>query len=365
MSDLIDQPLPGFADDSTVDQLASVVEFRGRPQPVEAVSPPVPPSDEAKGGAKGGATTTARAHGRPVHCVRRPGAIGGVHVRAPLLDPTRTKTTDPAKRSAVPIHPLVNERRHRIQRAQRRTRLRPLMWPCIIVVAIVALGFLVFTSPLFTVRSVRSDFPGTPAQQAELHQATIGLVGTNLVRLDTGAVERTIRALPWVAAVDVSRDFPNAVVVSVSAHDLAGAVALSDGRFALASSDAAVVSIVDATDSMMAGLPRVDLGTIPVPLPGDVLSASAADVLRSAHDVARRLPGRLASATVRNGELTWLVRPLVGTKTIRVRVGLPQSGDVAAAALESVMARSGVAPTAIDLRTPDTPVLDIPVQAKR
>ena len=362
MSDLIDQPLPGFADANPADQLAPVIGLRGRPQPVASVSAPLLPDDDAKIAAP----TTARAHGRPArHRIRRPGAIGGVDVRAPLLDPTRTKTTDSAKRSAGPMHPLVNERRHRIQRAQRRSRLRPLLWPSIIMLAMIAGGLVAFASPVFTVGSVRSQFAGTPAQQADLHRVTASLVGGNIIRLDVGAAERTIRALPWVASAEVHRDFPNAVVVGVLAHDLAGAVSLADGRFALASSDGSVVSIVDATDAMVVGLPRVDLGTIPVPAAGDVLSLPAPDVLRSVSDAARRLPGRLASAKLRGGQLTWLVRPLVGTKTIRVLVGPPQGGDVAAAALESVMARSGVAPTAIDLRTPDTPVLELPVKAPR
>ena len=362
MSDLIDQPLPGFADENTADQLAPVIGFRGRLQPAEPMPATVPAVDDAKSATP----TTARAHGKPArHRVRRPGAIGGVDVRAPLLDPTRTQTTESAKRSAGPMHPLVNARRHRIQRAQRRTRLRPLLWPCIFVLTIVAMGLVAFASPVFTVRSVRSQFAGTPAQQADLYRVTASLVGRNMIRLDVVAAEHTIRALPWVAGADVQRDFPNTVVVGVRAHDLAGAVALADGRFALASSDASVVSIVDATDAMMVGLPRVDLGTVPVPAPGDVLRPPASDVLRSVNDAAHRLPGRLASAKLRDGQLTWFVRPLVGTKTIRVLVGPTLGGDIAAAALESVMARSGAAPTAIDLRIPDTPVLELPVKAQR
>ena len=153
---------------------------------------------------------------------------------------------------------------------------------------------------------------------------------------------------------------PATLTVRVRAHDLAGAVALTNGRFALTASDGVVVAVVPPNATSLIGLARIDLGPTKGVLPGDVLPALAVDVLRGAAAVGRLLPGQLASATLRGGNLTWTVRPLVGTRTIRVAVGSPAAGEIAASALGSVLARPGRSPIAVDLRTPDTPVLEIP-----
>ena len=374
MSELLNQPLPGLAvgtdgpvpatitssDDAP---LAPIVAFRGRPRPAERVKPqlievPSLPTEVAS------PEGIARAHGRPTrHRVRQPGAVGGVTVRAPLLDPTRTNVQPAVEGSRSSAHPRVGERRLQISRARRRTRLRPLLWPGVVALVLTGLFGVSFGSPLFLIRHVRTDFAGTAAQAAELRQVTGRLVGANIISFDGAGAARAIRSLPWVATVDVRRHLPGTVTMRVRAHDLAGAVALADGQFALAASDGVVIAIVAANAASMNGLARINLGSTPSLVPGDVLPSAAVDVLRGTSAVARLLPGRLATATLRQRNLTWLVRPLVGTHLIRVTVGSPTAGELAASALSSVLARPGQAPITIDLRTPDTPVLEIPATA--
>ena len=71
----------------------------------------------------------------------------------------------------------------------------------------------------------------------------------------------------------------------------------------------------------------------------------------------RRLPGRLQRVALGIYGVEWLLKPADGGAPARVLIGRPRDSDIPAAALMSVLSRSGPTPTVIDLRTPDTPVL--------
>lgn len=394
MSEHLDQPLPGFAksagpptitgttavlERSTPDAglqvpdaiLAPVVAMRMRPAPEpiastifespSATSPKIRP----KGASSGGITPQVAASS-----VRRPGAIGCVTVRAPLLGPTRSETAPVSSRrhDSTPTHrradvkrsqphPRLVDRQRAIRRADRVARLRPLLVPVVLVAAAVVAAVTVLTSPLFSVSRVVLRFSGTAAEQQEIARIITPMRDHNIVRLDVGNRESKLRSLPWVDTATVRRSFPRTVEVRVTAHDVAGAVTLPNGRVAMTATDGSVLSVVGADDPSVFGLARFDLGLTAIPAPNDAFADPAPAVLASAKAIERRLPGRLRRVVLRDDGVEWLLEPTAGGASVRVLIGRPRDSDIPAAALASVLSRSGPTPSVIDLRTPDTPVL--------
>ena len=394
MSEHPDQPLPGFAEPagppsatgttavlersmpdagSKVPEgtLAPVVAMRmraapepiasGTGKPVAATSPTI-----AQEGPPAAGSTPPRSSAS----VRRPGAVGCVTVRAPLLDPTRSAPAPVRSRrhdsnsrqrwtgvKRSQPHPRLVDRQRAIQRAERVARLRPLLLPVVLVTAFVVGTLTVLTSPLLSVSRVVLRFSGTAAEQQEIARIITPMRDHNIVRLDVGHRESRLRALPWVSTATVRRSFPRTVEVRVTAHDVAGAVALPDGRVAMTATDGSVLSVVDSDDPSVAGLPSFDLGLTAIPASRDALADPAPAVLASAKAIERRLPGRLQRVVLRDNGVEWLLEPTAGRAPVRVLIGRPRDSDIPAAALASVLSRSGPMPTVIDLRTPDTPLL--------
>ena len=330
MSDLIDQPLPGSAAPRRTRQTVQAA-------PITSAS-------------------------------RRPGAVGGVTVRAPLLDPTRAAPT-PATRARISsperrrlqAHPRLVDRQRSIRRAERVALLRPFLIPGLLVAMLAAGAATALLSPLLSVSTVVLRFNGSAAEQQEIARIITPMRNHNLLRLDVGNRESAIRSLPWVATATVRRSFPRTVEVRVTAHDVAGAVRLPNGRVAMTATDGSVLSVVDANDPSVAGLPSFDLGLTAIPAPNDALADPAPAVLASARAIERRLPGRLQQVVLRDDGVEWLLKPADGGAVARVLIGRPRDSDVPAAALASVLSRPGPTPRTIDLRTPDTPVLTFAV----
>lgn len=325
MSDLIDQPLPGFA-------AARFAAF----DPTQRLS----------------------------SASRRPGAVGGVTVRAPLLDPTRAAPApaarsrlSAAKRRRAQPHPRLVDRQRSIRRAERVARLRPFLIPGVLVATLVGGTATLLLSSLLSVSTVVLRFNGSANEQQEIARIITPMRNHNLLRLDVGNRETALRSLPWVASATVRRSFPRTVEVRVTAHDVAGAVRLPNGRVAMTATDGSVLSIVDPDDPSVVGLTSFDLGLTAVPAPNDALADPAPAVLASAKAIERRLPGLLQRVVLRDNGVEWLLKPANGGAVSRVLIGQPRDSDVPAAALASVLSRPGPMPTTIDLRTPDTPIL--------
>ena len=392
MSEHLDQPLPGFAEPAgppSATGTTAVLERRipdaGQNVPernltpvvamrVRAAPEPIAPSaghsvaTTSPAVAPEAAPSTSSAPPLASVPLRRPGAVGCVTVRAPLLDPTRSAAVpsrrhDPSSRqrwtgvNRTQPHPRLVDRQRAIQRAERVARLRPLLLPVVLVTAFVVATSTLLTSPLFSVSRVVLRFGGTAAEQQEIARIITPMRDQNIVRLDVGNRESRLRALPWVSTATVRRSFPRTVEVLVTAHDVAGAVALPNGRVAMTATDGSVLSIVDADDPSVFGLPSFDLGLTAIPASRDALADPAPAVLASAKAIERRLPGRLQRVVLRDNGVEWLLEPIAGRAPVRVLIGRPRDSDIPAAALASVMSRSGPTPTVIDLRTPDTPLL--------
>jgi len=148
--------------------------------------------------------------------------------------------------------------------------------------AIVAVAvWALFGSSLLVVRSVTVTGAGAVPRAEVLRAAGIG-PGTPLIRVDTGAVARRVEQITQVQSAQVSRDWPDSVVIVIQERTPVFAVP-SDGGFALVDRFGVVVSHVAARP------------------PGMVLFETAADpgslrgspAVRAAVTVLHELPPRI------------------------------------------------------------------------
>jgi cell division protein FtsQ len=111
-------------------------------------------------------------------------------------------------RAAAPVTPLAGQ-------GGRSQRLRRPLQAAAAVVTLGVLAWLLLAGPVLAVRAVHVDGLRTlPADQVQ-EAAGIG-AGTPLLRVDVDAAEARVARLPQVASVEVTRDWPDSVVITVA-----------------------------------------------------------------------------------------------------------------------------------------------------
>lgn len=118
-----------------------------------------------------------------------------------------------------------------------------------------ALGYSWLTgSPRFALAG--AEVSGTrEVSAADIEAAIAPVRGENLFRLSLGAVEKRLRAEPWVADVSVRRRLPDHLVIEIDEHQAAAVVDL-DGLY-LADASGHVFKRADLTRGEAADLPVV------------------------------------------------------------------------------------------------------------
>jgi hypothetical protein len=87
-------------------------------------------------------------------------------------------------------------------------------WPLLVILTIVGAAVILLNSPLLSVRTIEID--GAVRSDAPARVASTGVgEGAILLWVDTGAIDRAVRADPWVSDVRVHRVWPDRVVVEV------------------------------------------------------------------------------------------------------------------------------------------------------
>lgn len=114
------------------------------------------------------------------------------------------------------VVPLRSPRRRPGGRPGRRTspRRRWLVRAAVLAAVVGLACWVVLASPLLAVRTVQVDGVDTLSADQVVDTAGIGR-GTPLVRVDTAAAAARVAALPQVAAVEVTRGWPQTVVVTL------------------------------------------------------------------------------------------------------------------------------------------------------
>ena len=134
---------------------------------------------------------------------------------------------------AIRVDPRLRARRVAVRRAQGRRRLRVLL----VVVGLIALGvgaWALSRSPLLDLDRVRVDTAlanTVSADRLAAVEAAVGLeFGTPLFGLDLDAVEAAVGALPWIASVDVSREWLGTVRVTIEPRVAVAVVGTLEGN---------------------------------------------------------------------------------------------------------------------------------------
>jgi cell division protein FtsQ len=170
-----------------------------------------------------------------------------------------------APKRRPPADRRIAERRKAIVTARVRRRRRLLGWALVVVTLAAGVAYLVRT-PLFGLTAVR--VVGTDALDRSQVLAVSGVrLGEPYLGLDLDAIGRRLTALPRVAAVRVTRDYPSTLRIAVSERPPVASVS-SGGVYWLVAADGTVLDSV--VGSRPAGLPYVAR----VPLPYDVRPGS-------------------------------------------------------------------------------------------
>lgn len=154
----------------------------------------------------------------------------------------------------------------------------------VIVPIAAALGWLAWFSPWLAVSQVQVTVSAAPAVAGPLTPDEVQAVaevqmGTPLLRVDTGAIQERVAALPAVESVTVSRSWPDAIVVDVVRRTPVALVA-----------SGSAYDVVDASGAVIRSVPSVQEGLPVVTATGDGVGAAVA--------VARELPEEIRSKVV-------------------------------------------------------------------
>ena len=215
----------------------------------------------------------------------------------------------------------------------RRRRLRRWIVAAGAVLVVALAVWVVWFSPLLSVREVRVlGAVNVPADS--VLQAAAVPDGVPLARVDVGGVTSRVSALPRVASVEVRRGWPDVLVIVVVERTPIAVVP-----------DGASFAYLDATGTSFSSVARAPRGM-------PVVSATTDDALRSAAAVVAALPAGLRAvvSTVTATTHDDIVLRLAAGPT--VRWGSAEQSDRKAAVLAALLK---VKASSYDVSAPDLP----------
>lgn len=241
-----------------------------------------------------------------------------------------------------PVTPLATRRRPRRGGRRRRTVLA--------AAGVLALGlavWLVWAGPLLAVSTVRVD--GVSTLSAELVREAAGVQqGTPLLRVDVDAAEARVADLPQVASVEVTRGWPQTVVITV-VERVPVAVVGEPGRRSLV--DAEGVLFDSVSGEPPAGVVQL---VVDNPGPDDAATTAALTAIGSLSDALREQVAGVAAADPEDISMAL-------TDGTIVRWGSAEDSPAKASALAALVdqiASGSLEPaTTIDVSAPDAVVL--------
>lgn len=252
--------------------------------------------------------------------------------------------------SARAPHPALAERRRKVARAQglrRRSRLLTGLG----VVAALAVAWWALSGPVTAVRSV-SVVGYDRADRAELEQALLTAAGDgDMVRVPVPALRRASERFPWVGSIEVSRDWPSGVRVTVAAAEPVAVLEGPQGESRLVSAGGRVLGPAPAEHELALVTMRRAL-----PAAGEPVPRGARAALQLAREATPATRARLAGLRAGDGVL---VGRLVDGPTLRL--GGPSRMAAKALALDAVLnqlsAEAEQRARYIDLTVPERPAV--------
>ncbi|MEJ2861836.1 cell division protein FtsQ/DivIB [Actinomycetospora flava] len=211
------------------------------------------------------------------------------------------------------------------------------------VLLVAAVVYLTVWSPLLDVREVQV-VGAAPDQVEPVRAAAAVRPGTSLLWLDTDGVADGVRELPRVATVDVSRDWPGTLVVTVAEREPVLAAPAPSGG----------VVLVDATGFGYRTMPARPPGVPALTLPPGMLPSPDEPGTRAAADVVVALPAALRADLVEVRADGPYDVAFVLTGDREVRWGADADNERKAAVLGALLTRPG---SVYDVSTPDLAVV--------
>lgn len=248
----------------------------------------------------------------------------------------------------IPTDPRISRRRKAVARSKRRR-----MWIGMTAsLAIAALIWGMFWSPLLVVRDVR--VVGNEHTHVDDVASVAGLdaAGRNLLLLATGEVEDKIETLPWVAKAEIDRMLPGTVRVKITERVPALILSLGAARWTLDAQGYVLAS--GAQGKNLPVLAGVEVGSVE---PGVRLQTSEA---LAALEVMRALP-----RSVRD-QVAGIFAPTIERITLSlssgtaVRYGAAEGMGAKNEVLKALLARlrsEGRRAAYIDVRVPTSPAV--------
>ena len=178
-------------------------------------------------------------------------------------------------------------------RSRRRPSGKAVVFAAVGVTIVAVLAWALLGSRLLVVRSVKVTGGGQAVPAAQVLAAARVRYGTPLIRVNTGTIARRVEAIRQVQSVQVSKDWPSTVVITVQPRTPVFAVR-APGGYALV--DRFGVSVSDVA-GRPAGLPLLSVGYGAATLRGNPAVQAAATVLTELPpQVARKVRGVTATS---------------------------------------------------------------------
>ena len=258
-----------------------------------------------------------------------------------------------APRRRPPADRRISERRKAILAARVRRRRRILGWALAALALAAGVAYLVRT-PLFGLSAVRVE--GTQAvARDEVLAASQVRIGEPYLGLDLAAIRARVGALPRVAAVRVTRDYPSSLRIAVTERPAVASVS-PGGIYWLVAADG---TVLDSAGQRPTDLPYV----AGVPLPAGVAAGSRlppgnelANALTALGGMDRRLERQVAGVDART--LDSLEFTLEDGTRVQYGLAVDQPAkDAAVLLVRRTLKREGREAQRIDVRNPSAPTV--------
>jgi len=258
-----------------------------------------------------------------------------------------------AARRRPPADRRIAERRKAIVAARVHRRRRVLGWGLLAIALAAGVAYLIRT-PLFGLSAVRVE--GTRAvPRAEVMEAAEVRLGEPYLGLDLAAIRARVAALPRVAAVRVTRDYPSSLRIAVTERPAVASVS-TGGIYWLIAADG---TVLDSAASRPADLPYV----AGVPLPPGVAAGSRlppgnelANALTALGGMAPELERQVAGVNARTlDSLEFTLED--GTRVLYGLAVDQPAKDAAVQLVRRTLKREGREAQRIDVRNPSAPTV--------
>ena len=337
----------------------------GRRAATTGFKPPVPAADkktEPEGGRKRRRKKKAADRdrvpvmGKPVPAPPAPSGQGRKEKRerseaaVPAGARTVAKAVDPGVDSPAARQ---DERRKRVVPMKRRggSPARTVALGVLLVISLAAMLWVYTGTDVLNVKQV--ELRGNDKLQAAYLRSLSGITkDTHLLKMDVKAVESALLSEPYVATADVSRHYPNTVVIEIVERRPSGFI-FQNGKYVLVDQEGMVLESADAAP---VGLVEIKDLVLPLLLPGTEISGIEFAAVTS---LIGSLPQALREKTVAVGLKgdDGLYITAGGTTVIYGEaVDLSRKSAIALMALSVLLPRHG-AVEYIDVSYPEHPVI--------